>query len=78
MTPKRFIECLEALHWSKGRLTKILSCDEGLVEVWMLGLEEIPLELGAWLEALARAHEAIEGYKPNNLRGLKANCAKFN
>lgn len=78
MTSERFIECLEALYWSNDRLAKILSCDEGLVEAWALGFEEIPPELGAWLEALAQAHEAIEAYKPKNLRGRKAKRTKFN
>lgn len=71
MTPDRFVECLEALHWSNDQLAEIFGCDEGLIEAWALGLEEIPPKAAAWLETLAQVHEAAEAAKPTGLRGRR-------
>jgi hypothetical protein len=71
MTPSRFVECLEALHWSNDQLAAIMECDEGRVEAWAIGLEPIPAKVAAWVETLAKAHEALEGDKPK-LRKRKA------
>ena len=78
MTPARFIECLEALHWSNDQLAEIFGCDEGLVEAWALGLEEVPPKAAAWLEALAIVHEGMEPEKPKSLRGMKAKGLRLN
>lgn len=72
MTPERFVECLEALHWSNDQLAAIFGCDEGLVEAWALGLEDVPPKAAAWLETLATVHERMEADKPKGLRGRKA------
>lgn len=71
MTPSRFNECLEHLHWDTDVLAGILECDQGLTEAYALGLEEVPAKLAAWLEVLARAHEAAEEGRPVGLRGKR-------
>ena len=78
MTPARFIECLEALHWSNDQLAEIFECDEGLIEAWMLGLVEIPPKAAAWLETLAVVHERMESEKPKGLQARKAHGPKLN
>lgn len=78
MTPERFVECLEALHWSNDQLAAIFECDEGLIEAWALGFEEIPPKAAAWLEALAIVHEGMEAEKPKGLRGRKAKGPPLN
>lgn len=72
MTPERFVKCLEVLHWSNDQLAAIFGCDEGLVEAWAIGLEEVSPKAAAWLEALAIVHEQMESEKPKSLRGRKA------
>jgi hypothetical protein len=71
MTPDRFNQCLEILHWSTETLAAILGCDESLTEAYSLGLAEVPVKLGAWLEVLAQAHEAAESGRPTGLRGKR-------
>jgi hypothetical protein len=56
MTPDRFRECLHALHWSQRGLADILKMDERQVRRWAAGAE-IPVEVSAWLEGLAKTHE---------------------
>lgn len=69
MTPARFVECLEALHWSNDQLAEIFGCDEALIEAWAAGFEDIPPKAAAWLETLAMVHERMEAEKPKGLRG---------
>ena len=57
MTPNRFRECLDALHWSQRGLADILKMDERQVRRWAAGAS-IPYEVAAWLEALAVCHKA--------------------
>lgn len=71
MTPARFNECLEHVHWSTETLAHILGCDEGLTEAYSLGLVEVPPKLGAWLEVLAIAHEVAESGRPTGLKGKR-------
>lgn len=71
MTPDRFNECLESLHWSTETLAGILECDEGLTEAYSMGLEEVPPKLAAWLEVLALAHDTAEEGKPKSLKGKR-------
>lgn len=71
MTPTRFVQCLEALHWSNDQLAAILDCDQGRVEAWAIRLEPIPATAPAWVETLAMAHEALKSGKPK-LRKRKA------
>ncbi|CDP53093.1 hypothetical protein [Devosia sp. DBB001] len=47
MTPARFNQALEALHWDTDVLARVLGCDQSLTEAFALGLEEVPMKLGA-------------------------------
>ncbi len=58
MTPQRFLECLAYLFWTRETLAEVLECDPALINAWATGREEIPAGLAAWLETLAKAHEA--------------------
>lgn len=71
MTPARFNECLEQIHWSTETLAGILGCDESLTEAYSLGLEEVPMKLGAWLDTLAQVHGAAEVGRPTGLKGKR-------
>lgn len=71
MTPARLVECLEILRWPTETLAEALGCDEGLVEAWVFGLEEVPMKTGAGIEALTVAHAAAETLKPVGLKGKK-------
>lgn len=59
MTPVRFTDCLAAIGWTEHGPSRMLECDPMLVEAWATGSSEIPSRLGAWLETLAKCHEAI-------------------
>ena len=59
MTPQRFAEALESVHWTPIQLAELLGCDASLVDVWSNGKEKIPVEVAAWLESLAETHEAL-------------------
>ena len=59
MTPQRFAEALECVHWTPIQIAQLLGCDASLVDAWSNGKEKIPVEVGAWLESLAEAHEAL-------------------
>jgi len=72
MTPARLVQCLEALHWSNDQLAEIFGCDEGLIEAWVMGLEDIPPKAAAWIETLATLHEQMEAEKPKSLIGKRA------
>ena len=58
MTPDRFRSCLEALSWSGRGLAALLNVDERQVRRWAKGDYSIPEPTAAWLETLARFHEA--------------------
>jgi len=65
MTPSRFNACLAALGWTKRGLAAILECDDRLVRRWAEGTD-IPASVAAWLETLAKTHEALpppQGWK---------------
>lgn len=55
MSPDRYVECLEWPQWDTEVLAEVLGCDQSLTEAYALGLEEVPIKLGAWLETLAAA-----------------------
>lgn len=57
MTPTRLRECLEAIGWTQRGLARILKRQEGTVRQWARGAPEIPDDVAAWLEKLARFHE---------------------
>lgn len=71
MTPSRFNECLEALHWDTDVLAGVLGCDQSLTEAYALGLVEVPPKLAAWLEPLAQVHEALAADMPKGLKGKR-------
>lgn len=72
MTPARFNECLELLHWSVETLAGILGCDESLTEAYSMGLEEVPPKLSAWLDTLALVHATTaESNRPTGLKGKR-------
>lgn len=67
MTPERFAQALDCVHWTPSQVASLLGCSNELVEAWANGKERIPPEIGAWLEALAEVHEAVG--VPKNFRG---------
>lgn len=67
MTPDRLESCLSALHWSPDTLAHVLGCKVALIEDWLTGERDIPPKAAAWIEVLARVHEAAEGDKPRSL-----------
>lgn len=69
MTPARLDESLSALRWSPEILANVLECDVSLVGAWLIGEVEIPPKTAAWIESLARYHEAAETLKPRRIRG---------
>ena len=71
MTRGRLIECLELLHWTTETLAEALECDESLTEAWAVGLAEVPMKAGVWLEVLAQAHAAAEDGRPKGLKGKR-------
>ncbi|AHJ63250.1 Hypothetical protein GbCGDNIH3_7058 [Granulibacter bethesdensis] len=58
MTPARFHQILDLIHWSGRGLAAILTCDERMVRRWGAGTTEIPPIIAEWLEALAATHVA--------------------
>lgn len=73
MNRDRFNQALEALHWDTDVLARALGCDASLTEAYALGLAEVPVKLGAWLEVLAQSHEALTADMPTGLRGKRYN-----
>ncbi len=58
MTPARFRACLDALCWSQRGVAALLDRDERIVRRWASGAAPVPPDVAAWLERLARVHEA--------------------
>jgi hypothetical protein len=52
-------------------LARALGCDVSLVNAWLDDLDEIPVQTGAWIEALARVHQQTETLKPVGLKGRR-------
>lgn len=71
MTPDRFNQALESLHWSTETLAGILGCDESLTEAYSMGLEPVPMKLGVWLEVMAQVHEDLAEQMPKGLKGKR-------
>ncbi|WP_082471941.1 hypothetical protein [Rhizobium sp. Leaf321] len=59
MTPDRFNECLRVIRWTPINIASALQCELSWIEALETGNEEVPTELGAWLEVLAQTHEAL-------------------
>lgn len=58
MTPTRFHECLDAIGWSQRALAKRLGIHDTRPRRWASGWYPIPSNIAAWLETVARFHEA--------------------
>jgi hypothetical protein len=76
MTPQRFLEALDHVHWTQKQVAQLLECELSLIEAWAAGKEHIPPEIGMWLEALAETHEAVG--LPRSCRGGKPQNAEKN
>ena len=59
MTPDRLREALALLRWSQRGLAEALECDDRLVRRWASGDSDIPISVAAWLETLAKVHDAM-------------------
>ena len=59
VTPARFSECLEPLHWSPETTASILGCDLYVVEAWLSGAADVPAKVEAWLESLAQINAPV-------------------
>ena len=57
MTPTRLRECLSALGWTQRGLARVLGRDEGNIRQMARGTVQVPEDVAAWLEKLARYHE---------------------
>ncbi|WP_424138647.1 nuclease [Roseomonas chloroacetimidivorans] len=66
MTPTRFRECLDALHWTQRGLATILGCADTLTRGWASGRGTIPEPVAEWLEE--RARQAAETPPPEDWR----------
>ncbi|EJL54387.1 MULTISPECIES: hypothetical protein [unclassified Rhizobium] len=67
MTNERFSECLLHIRWTPINIASALQCELSWIEALEAGNEEVPAELAAWLETLAKAHEALPA--PEAYRG---------
>ena len=60
---------MRALH---GEIAEVLGCNVPLIEAWANAGEKSPVEVGAWLEALAEAREA--SCEPRTCREKRCGC----
>jgi transcriptional regulator with XRE-family HTH domain len=58
VTSERFRACLAALDWSQRSFASLMGINFVTVHRWATGKQEIPTDIAAWLETLARCHEA--------------------
>jgi hypothetical protein len=69
MTPDRFRECLEILHWSqRGFGDNILQIGNREVRKWASGEAPVPVRIADTLERLAEFHTA-NPFPPPPTRG---------
>lgn len=59
MIAGRLRECLKALRWEARDIAAELGCPQREVAAWLDGRSPSPLAVGAWLEALVKAHKAL-------------------
>ena len=57
MEPTRLRDCIKVLGWTQRGLARLLDRQEGTVRQWARGAVEIPEDVAAWLDKLARYHE---------------------
>ena len=60
MIPGRLRECLKTLRWSAADLAEQIGCPESEVTTWLDGRTVAPIAIAAWLEALVKAHRALQ------------------
>jgi DNA-binding transcriptional regulator YiaG len=58
MTPDRLRECLDAIGWSQRAFADYVAVNERQVRRWATGQYRIPNPIAAWIDTLARFHEA--------------------
>jgi hypothetical protein len=58
MTPKRLIQCLEIIGWSRRGAAALVGLSEMSFRRYESGAARVPDDIAAWLEALAMAHRA--------------------
>ncbi|CDX22282.1 hypothetical protein LCM4577_30180 [Mesorhizobium sp. LCM 4577] len=59
MIAGRLRECLKSLRWDAGDLAQELGCSRTDATRWIEGRAPVPLAVAAWIEALAKAHNAL-------------------
>ncbi|MDG4884193.1 hypothetical protein [Mesorhizobium sp. WSM4884] len=55
----RLRECMKVLRWDAVDLAQELNHPQSEVARWVDGRARIPLAVGAWIEALVKAHKAL-------------------
>ena len=59
MTPDRLRECLGALNWSTAALATMAQVSPVTARCWQAGKRSVPEQVGAAIEAMARAVEQL-------------------
>jgi transcriptional regulator with XRE-family HTH domain len=59
MTPERLRECLGALNWSTAALAAMAQVSPVTARRWLNGRREIPITVGAAMEATVAAAAAL-------------------
>ncbi|CDX24498.1 hypothetical protein MPLB_500005 [Mesorhizobium sp. ORS 3324] len=55
----RLRECMKVLRWDTVDLAQELNHPQSEVARWVDGRARVPLAVGAWIEALVKAHKAL-------------------
>ena len=58
MTPKRLIQCLEQIGWTRRGVAARVGLSDMSFRRYEAGTARVPDDIAAWLEALAMAHKA--------------------
>lgn len=64
MQAKRMAECLHIIRWTPSTLANALRTNDDVIERWLSGADEIPTNVGSWVEALTFTHEASDDMRP--------------
>jgi len=64
MRANRLAECLKIIRWSPSTLANSLQVSDDVIEGWLAETEEIPTNVGSWIEALSFTHEASDDMRP--------------
>jgi transcriptional regulator with XRE-family HTH domain len=57
MTPKRLIQCLEQIGWTRRGVAAKVGLSDMSFRRYEAGTARVPDDIAAWLEKLAAAHE---------------------